>query len=103
MALNSNTHNHQHYFHIKMSWKRGRSTGVYLLNGRFSRATWANRHQKGHTNLNFNEARVVGGWQWHQLDHMQIISISLPADKHASTSSLNVLEARRCSWCPSAV
>jgi len=29
------------------------------------------------------------GWQWHQLDHMQIICTSLQTDKHASTSSLS--------------
>jgi len=29
------------------------------------------------------------GWQWHQLDHMQIIRILLQTDNHASTSSLN--------------
>jgi len=29
------------------------------------------------------------GWQWHQLDHMQIMYTSLQADSHASTSSLN--------------
>ena len=27
------------------------------------------------------------GWQWHQLNHMQIICISLQTDNHASTSS----------------
>jgi len=27
------------------------------------------------------------GWQWHQLDHMQIICTSLQTDNHASTSS----------------
>jgi len=26
------------------------------------------------------------GWQWHQLDHMQIIYTSLQTDNHASTS-----------------
>ena len=26
------------------------------------------------------------GWQWHQLDHMQIICTSLQTDNHASTS-----------------
>jgi len=26
------------------------------------------------------------GWQWHQLDHMQIICTSLQTDDHASTS-----------------
>jgi len=29
------------------------------------------------------------GWQWHQLDHMQIICAPLQTDNHASTSSLN--------------
>jgi len=29
------------------------------------------------------------GWQWHQLDHMQIICASLQIDNHASTSLLN--------------
>jgi len=33
------------------------------------------------------------GWQWHQLDHMQIICTSLQTDNHASTSSLNSLQA----------
>jgi len=28
------------------------------------------------------------GWQWHQLDHAQIIRTSLQTDNHASTSSL---------------
>jgi len=28
------------------------------------------------------------GWQWHQLDHMQIICTLLQADNHTSTSSL---------------
>jgi len=26
------------------------------------------------------------GWQWHQLDHMQIICASLQTDNYASTS-----------------
>jgi len=29
------------------------------------------------------------GWQWHQLDHMQIICTLLQTDNHTSTSSLN--------------
>jgi len=28
-------------------------------------------------------------WQWHQLDHIQIICASLQTDNHASTSLLN--------------
>jgi len=38
------------------------------------------------------------GWQWHQLDHMQIICTFLHTDNHTSTSSLNFLLAR-CSSC----
>jgi len=29
------------------------------------------------------------GWQWHQLNHMQIICTSLQTHNHANTSSLN--------------
>ena len=29
------------------------------------------------------------GWQWHQLDHMEIICTSLQTDNHASTSPLS--------------
>jgi len=29
------------------------------------------------------------GWQWHQLDHVQITCTALQTDNHASTSSLN--------------
>ena len=38
--------------------------------------------------MDFNEARD-DGWQWHQLDHVQIICTSLQTDKHASTSPLS--------------
>jgi len=37
------------------------------------------------------------GWQWHQLDHIQITSISLQTDNHAAdatTSSLNFFTGR---------
>jgi len=33
------------------------------------------------------------GWQWHQLDHMQIICTSLQTDNHTSTSPLRFLQA----------
>jgi len=39
-------------------------------------------------------------WQWHQLDHMQIICTSLQTDNHASTPSLNFLWAGCSSWRP---
>jgi len=41
------------------------------------------------------------GWQWHQLDHTQIIFTVLPTGNHASTSSLNFLQAGCSSWRPS--
>ena len=47
--------------------------------------------------LDFTGARD-DGWQWHQLDHMQIICILLQTDNHASTSLLKFLQAR-CSSC----
>jgi len=40
------------------------------------------------------------GWQWHQLDDMQIICTTIQTDNHASTSLLNVLQARCSSWRP---
>jgi len=39
-------------------------------------------------------------WQWHQLDHIQIIWTSLHTDNRVSTSSLNVLQAGCSSRCP---
>jgi len=30
------------------------------------------------------------GWQWHQLDYMQIICTLLERDNHVSTSSLKI-------------
>jgi len=41
----------------------------------------------GKTILDFDEEMM--GWQWHQLDHMQITCTSLQTDNHTSTSSLN--------------
>jgi len=40
----------------------------------------------------------IMGWQWHQLDHMQIICNSLQTNNHASTWSLNFLPAGYSSW-----
>jgi len=34
------------------------------------------------------------GWQWHQLDYLQIICTSLQTDNHASTSSLSLFTGR---------
>ena len=57
----------------------------------FPRTTCVSWHQKGSTNLDFNEARDDGDMQlqWHHLDHMQVIYTSLQTDNHISSSSLN--------------
>jgi len=34
------------------------------------------------------------GWQWHQLDHMQIICVLLHTDNHDSTPSLSFFTGR---------
>jgi len=57
------------------------------FNGLFSGTTWVSQYQKGLTNLVLMKQEMMG-WQWHQLDHMQIICTSLQTDNHASTSSL---------------
>jgi len=44
------------------------------------------RYQKGKTNMDFTEARD-SGWQWHQLDHMQVCPL-LQTDNHTSTPTL---------------
>jgi len=62
----------------------------------FSRATWVNWHQKGKPFWIFLEQEMMG-WQWPQLDHVQIICTSLETDNHASTSPLSFLQA----GCPS--
>ena len=68
-------------------------------NGLFSRTTWVIRHQKGQSNLDFKKQEMMG-WQWHQLDYMQIICTLPRTDNHASTSSVNFLQARCSSWRP---
>jgi len=50
---------------------------MHPFNGLFSTTTWILLKQE------------MIGWQWHQLDHMQIICTSLQIGNHISTSSLN--------------
>ena len=38
------------------------------------------------TTLRILLVQEMTGWQWHQLDHMQIICTSLQTHNHASTS-----------------
>jgi len=60
----------------------------YIRLTAFSRTTWVSRHQKAKPFWILLEQEMMG-WQWHQLDHMQIICILLQTDNHASTSPLN--------------
>ena len=49
-----------------------------------------NQHQQQQQQHSFNSFfRTSGYWQWHQLDHMQVICILLQTDYHASTLSLS--------------
>jgi len=61
---------------------------LHPFNGLFSMTTWVNRHQKGKP-IWILLAHEMLGWQWHQLDNMQIICTSLQTDNHASTSPLS--------------
>jgi len=55
---------------------------LHLCNGLFSRTTWVSRHQKGKSFWILLEQEMMG-WQWHQLDHTQIICTSFQTDNHA--------------------
>jgi len=63
----------------------------------FSRTTWVSWCQKGRTLLDLMKHKMMG-WQWHQLDRVQIICILLWTDNLTSTSSLNFL-LTGCSSC----
>ena len=54
----------------------------------FYRATWVSRHQKCEPYWILTKQEMME-WQWHQLDHMQIICTSLQTDNNASTSPLS--------------
>jgi len=71
---------------------------LHLFNGLFSRTTWASRHQKGKPFWILLEQEMMG-WQWQQMDLMQIICTSLQTDNHTSTSPL-FLQARCLSCHP---
>jgi len=47
----------------------------------FSRTTWVSQHQKGKPFWILLEQEMMG-WQWHQMDHMQIICTLLQTDNH---------------------
>jgi len=59
-----------------------------MFNGLFFRSAWVSQHQKGKPFWIFLKQEMMG-WQWQQLDHMQIICTTLQTDNHASTPSLS--------------
>jgi len=50
--------------------------------------TWVSQLQKGKPFWILLEQEMMG-WQWHHLDHMQMICTSLQADNNVSTSPLS--------------
>jgi len=69
--LTTDGNNYYYYYHIRLT--------------AFFRTTWVSRHQKGTPFWILLEPEMMG-WQWHQLDHTQIICTLLQTDNHASTS-----------------
>jgi len=55
-----------------------------MFNGLFFQDNLVIRHQKGKPFWILLKQETMG-WQWHQLDHMQIICTTLQTDHHAST------------------
>jgi len=65
----------------------------------FSTTIWISRHQKGKPFWILMKQEVVG-WQWHQLDHVQIICTSLQKDNNASMINWLELTVPQCEhWC----
>jgi len=56
--------------------------------GLLSRTTWESWHQEGKPFWILLEQEMMG-WQWHQLDHMQIICTLLQTDNDARNSPLS--------------
>jgi len=65
---------------------------LHPFNGLFSRTTWVSWHQKGKPFWILLEEEMMG-WQWHQLDHTQIICTSLQTHNQASTPLRFLLSA----------
>ena len=62
---------------------------LHPFNGLFSMTAPVSRHQKGKPFWILLEQEIMG-WQWHQLDHMQIICTLLWTDNCASTSPVSL-------------
>ena len=59
---------------------------LHPFNGLFSRTTQVSRHQKGEPFWILLKQEMMG-WQWYQLDHMQIICTSLETDSTSPVST----------------
>jgi len=57
------------------------------FNSLFSRTTWVSRQQKGKPFWILMKQKMMG-WQWYQLDYIQIICTSLQTDNHAIQSQI---------------
>jgi len=66
-------------------------TNKHPFNGVFFRDSMVILHRKGKAILDVNEQKMMG-WEWHQMDCMQIICTSLQTDNHTSTPSLKFLQ-----------
>ena len=70
-----------------------RNTNTHNRLTAFSRTTWVGRYQKDKPFWILLKQEMTG-WQWLQLNHMQIICTSLQTDNHASISSLQFFTGR---------
>jgi len=84
LGLHASTHTRPHArMHARMHACTHAHT--HTFNGLFSRTTWIRWHQKDKPFWILLKQEMMR-WQWHQLDHMQIICATLQTDNHASTS-----------------
>jgi len=61
---------------------------LHRFNGLFPGQPWVSWHQKGKPFcILLEQEMTMMWWQWHQLDHMQIICTSLQTDNHATSLS----------------
>jgi len=68
-------------------------TDNHPFNGLFSRTTWVRYSTRKVKPIWTLTKQEMTGWQWHQLEPVQIICTLLQTDNHASTSSLNFVQA----------
>jgi len=81
-----------------LDWRPQHQHYCIRLTAFFSRTIWVVRHQKGKPFWILLDQEMMR-WQWHQLDHMQIICTSLQTDNHSSTSPLKCFCEIKCIRC----